>query len=102
MIKPGGDDFKENEAERIDNTGKAYNEFLLYYREHEIYFNPETCDILNKIIRNYYDTLWDYSYEHKTGFKNPKDYKEIIKKVNEEIPKVLESLKRDFREALTV
>ena len=102
MFKPGGEDFQEKEKERIDRTGEAYNEFLLHYRENEIYFNPDTCVLLNKMIIDYYDTLWDYSYEHRTGFKNPKEYREIIEKVDKEIPVVLESLKSDFRGALKV
>lgn len=102
MMKPGGKDFQEKETERIDRTGNAYNEFLVHYRENDIYFNPKNCELLNQMIREYYDTLLEYSYEHRTGFKNPIAYREIVKKVDKEIPKVLETCKSDFRGALKV
>jgi len=102
LVKFGGEDFDKQEEIRIDRTGKAYNEFLMYYRENEIYFNQETCELLNQLISQYYDALWDYSFERNYGIKNPKNYQEIAKKVTEELPKVLEFLKSDFRSSLMV
>ncbi|MEX2409833.1 MAG: hypothetical protein WD607_00440 [Candidatus Paceibacterota bacterium] len=102
LFKFGGKDFDEREKERIDRTGNAYNDLFTHYKEHEIYFNSETCELLNELTKEYYNTLFDYTYEKNYNAKNPKDYREIANHVTEELPKVLESLRKDFRSKLSV
>lgn len=102
ILKTEIKNYDKEEVERIERTRNSYNDFLTYYREHEIYFSDECCKLLDSLIHEYFDSLWDYTYEKRYGIKNPKRMTEVYKKVSDEIPNILGLLKSEFRKIIKV
>lgn len=102
IYKKKTENFDKEEEKRIKKAGNSYNYFSTYYREHEIYFSDESCKLLDSLIREYSDSIFDYTYEKIYGIKNPKGFTEVYKKVSEEIPNILGLLKKEFRKIIDV
>ncbi len=111
FVKPIIQNAEKEEQERLIEANEAFFDFQKYYSETKIYFQPDTCSILDRLKKYFWDSAWDYteiSRMKSFGAAGP-DLKESYKKaseagkfVREEIPKVLELLENDFRRLLGV
>jgi len=106
LVKFEREDFEAEEKERIEESGKAYNEFLIYYRTNKIYFKKETTLLLDKLVANSYDTIDDYTFWRRWGMKGSDIAFEKIKnasdRMREDIPDILTKIEDDFRELIGV
>lgn len=101
-----GDPSKED---KIEKTAKSGNNFLNYYMKHKIYFPPQICDTVEKLIEESMDIhkrsrLRAAKSQHRQI--SPEDFEDNIenwKKVNEEdIPELKTELENHFRQMLGV
>jgi hypothetical protein len=102
MMKPVIEDFDKEENERINKTGISYNDFVIFYSDHEIFFNEKTCELIDNLVKVYFESLWEYSYERNFKLRNPHDLKTVYENISVEIPKILKELKADFRRIIRV
>lgn len=97
---------EKEENERIENAGKAYNDFFLCYTENKIFLTKK-LDVKLKLLQDYYfDSYWDYTSGHNFGgmdFKfNYELAKEASVKVKIHIPPILDEIEIEFRRLLGV
>lgn len=90
-------DYEEEEKKRIEKAGNAYNNFLQYYKEHKIFFTNHTCEILDNLVKKFFDSLWDYSYYKGSTDLDLEKKKEAYQNIKSEIPKVKEEIEKEFR-----
>lgn len=102
MIKPGGDDFAEKELERINNAGIAYNKVRVYFTENEILFPQPFCEKMNSLLNQSIDVVADYKFYIDFYRNDVKLYKDILHKVNDELPSLKEKLKHELRRIMKV
>jgi len=104
----GKDDetIQKEELERIGNTGKLGTDFFEFYQKNKIYFNVETCKLIEEIQEGFKQSHSDYSFRHLWGIPPSKMTYEMAKganeKVREEIPKLLKTLEDEFRRSIGV
>jgi len=102
MMKQVIEDLDKEENERIVKTGKSYNDFVIFFSDHEIFFNEKTCELIDNLIKVYFNSLWEYSYERNYKIRNTHDLKTVYENISIEIPKILKELKSDFRAMIIV
>lgn len=104
---------KENQ-ERIDAAQKAFADYNNYFLYNKLYFNKQISELLENIRKEYYSANFDF-FEPKrlqsfTGGKpSPEGYKKAVetsqaasKRIQNDIPKILEQLEEEFRKLLGV
>jgi hypothetical protein len=110
-MKPVIKDAEKEEEQRLIEANDLFFEFQNYYSENKIYFQPDTCEILEKLKTHYWNSAWDYMEisRMKSFGVDGIDLKESFKKakeagacVREEVPKVLFLLESEFRLMLGV
>ncbi len=102
MLKPVLKDIEVEERERINEAGKAFNEYTQFYMENKVFFSKDTATLLDKLRDTWRNSFYDYSQkwgDHQTDYENTKRASEVVRN---EIPKVLEKLEDEFRTLLTV
>ena len=97
---------EKEELERIKETATNGNDFLSFYQKNKIYFNKDTCLIIQEIQEILKKSHSDYSFRHFWGippsemtYKKASDANE---KVQVEIPNLLTTLEDDFRRSIGV
>jgi len=95
------EDAEKEEQERLQNSGKAHDDFMKYYTENKIFFSTELCGKLYKLRTEYFDSYWEYTFRHrfptddfKTIHEKSKKASEILKK---QIPPILLEIEGEFR-----
>lgn len=94
------------ELGRVQLTAEAGNKFFGYYRNHKIYFNSETCNLIESIQNQLKELHSDYSFKYFYGLPPSEMTYNMAKKANEkvreDIPRLLTKLEDDFRVSLGV
>lgn len=94
------------ELDRVQITAEAGNMFFEFYRNNKIYFNQETCELIESIQNQLRESHSDYSFKYVYGLPPSEMTYDMAKKANEkvreDIPKLLTTLENDFRECLGV
>lgn len=97
---------EKEENERIENAGKAYNDFLLCYTENKIFITKRLDNHLEKLRQSYFDSYWDYTSGRSFGgvdFKfNYEQARIASDKVKNQIPPILDAIEIEFRKLLGV
>jgi hypothetical protein len=105
------EDAESEEQNRLKEANDSYFEFLKFYSEKKIYFQPEICLILEKLKILYWEGALDLTEPKRmramgvTGPDLTISHEKVIaarKSVTEEIPKVLGLLEYEFRILLGV
>ncbi len=104
---------KENQ-ERVDTAQKAFAEYNNYFLYNKLYFNKQISDLLENIRKEYYSANFDF-FEPKRlqsftgGRPSPEGYRTAVetsqaasKRIQNDIPKILEQLEEEFRKLLGV
>jgi hypothetical protein len=98
-------DAEQEETERINKAATAYNEFLNFYLENQIYIPKATIDQIEKLKSEYFKSYNDYTFGRQFGLKNNFTSEKSIQageKVSNEIQPALNQLMVDFRELIGV
>lgn len=100
------EEIKERELKNTKKAGKSGNAFLSYYDKNKLYFNKETCDLIEEIIKLLKDSYSDFSFKYIFGQLSPQLEIETIKsatsKVRNKVPEVKAKLEANFREIIGV
>lgn len=104
---------KENQ-ERVDAAQKAFADYNNYFLYNKLYFSKTVSDLLENIRKEYYSANFDF-FEPKrlqsfTGGQPSKEgYRAAVetsqatsKRIQNDIPKILEQLEEEFRKLLGV
>lgn len=97
---------QQEELDRVNLAAQKGNEFFKFYSTNKIYFEKETCQLIEELQKKFKETHTDYSFRHTFGLPPSEMTYEMAKKsvdrVREEIPKLMEKLENDFRQTLGV
>jgi len=100
---------EEVQKQEYDNTQKAGdsgNEFLTFYSKNKLYFNNETCGLIDEIIKLLKDSHSDFSFKYIFGPLSAEFEYERVKKateqIREKVPEIKSKLERNFRDIIGV
>lgn len=100
------EEIKEQEINNVKKAGESGNKFLDYYAKNKLYFNSETCLLIDEIIKLLKDSHSDFSFRFIFQPIDAKYEMERIKeatdKIREKVPKVKEKLEENFRRIIGV
>lgn len=97
---------QQEEFDRVNQAAQKGNDFFKFYSTNKIYFEKETCKLIEELQKKFKETHSDYSFRHTFGLPPSEMTYEMAKKagdrVRDEIPKLMEKLEDDFRQTLGV
>ncbi len=97
--------------EKMTEAANSANDFVKYYKSNEILFNETTCKIFDKINESFLKAWKDFRRSRQFGTTaSPELSQDLIEKeldayyktLLEDIPKLKNELKQDFRKILGV
>lgn len=101
-----GEDSDTSENKRIMDAGLAYNDFSEYFDKNKIYFSKEICDLIVKLKKEFWDSYNDYTFRSKFGMPPSgityQQAKDAAKKIDDDVPKILEIIETEFRKLVGV
>ncbi len=90
----------------VIKAGKSGNVFVSYYSKNKLYFNIETCNLIDEIIELLQESYLNFSFKYKFGTISPdveiNHIKEATEKIREKVPKIKIELEANFREIIGV
>jgi len=100
------EDIEKQEFDRIQKAGDTGNKFLNYYAKNKLYFNQETCSLIDEIIDLLRTSHLDLSHKYVFGrmpaqleFENVRNASQSIR---DKVPEVKEKLEANFRQIIGV
>lgn len=100
---------EEVQQQEFDNTKKAEqsgNEFLTFYQKNKLYFNQETCGLIDEIIKLLKDSHSDFSFKYIFGPLSAdleiERVKRATEQIREKVPEIKAKLEQNFREIIGV
>lgn len=101
-----GEDNDASENKRIMDAGLAYNDFSEYFDKNKIYFSTDICDLIVKLKKEFWESYNDYTFRSKFNMP-PSDMtyqqaKDAAKKIDDDVPKILEIIEEEFRKLVGV
>jgi len=109
-IHPVQKEAEQESKERTKRVNKALMEFQNYYAVNRIFLPKETCSKIDKLLEQYSDKGWDFSYfqnELKLGHLDKEIYMDYYKKcreisllVKDKFPSLVTEIEDLFREIL--
>jgi len=100
---------QEVKQQNFDDTKKAEesgNIFLNFYSKNKLYFNDETCALIDEIIKLLKDSHSDFSFKYIFGPISADLEIERVKKateqIREKVPEIKAKLEKNFREIIGV
>lgn len=97
---------QQEELERVNSAAEKGNNFFKFYLTNKIYFDKETCKLIEELQKQFRETHSDYSFRYTFGLPPSEMTYDMAKKssdrVRDEIPKLMEKLEDDFRLTLGV
>ncbi|MDB5203273.1 MAG: hypothetical protein JWQ27_2682 [Ferruginibacter sp.] len=108
------DDAEKESKQRVDTAQEAFTEYNNYFLYNKLYFNKQISDLLENIRKEYLSANFDF-FEPKrlqsfTGGRPSREgYRAAVetsqaaaKRIQNDIPKILEQLEEEFRKLLGV
>lgn len=97
---------QEEEGQRISDASEKGNDFFSYYEKRRIYFDKETCSLIEKMFKILRKSHQDYSFSYRYAIPPSMQTLEMMQKAGEEIEKQLpplkEKLESQFRESIGI
>ena len=99
-------EIQEQEFEQTKKAEKSGAELFNYYEKNKLYFNKDTCELLEEILKLLKDSYTDFSMKYIFGTMSAEFEIEKTKRVSENIkdkvPKIKIELENNFREIIGV
>jgi len=100
------EEIQQQEFDNVTNAEVSGNKFLMYFMRHKLYFNLETCILIDEIIRLLKESHSDFSFTFIFGATSAKMQYEKVKKATEKIrikvPAIKVKLEENFRKIIGV
>lgn len=100
------EEVKKQEYDNTMKAGESGNKFLTYYDKNKLYFNSETCKLIDEIIELLKKSHSDFSFKYIFGQISPQMEMENIRQATEKIrnivPELQKKLENNFREIIGV
>lgn len=97
---------QQEELERVNNAAESGTKFFNFYASNKIYFDKETCSLIEDLQNQFRDVHSDYSFRHTFGMPPSEMTYDMAKKTSErvrkDIPNLMEKLEDEFRLSLGV
>lgn len=97
---------EQEELDRVNKSAEKGNDFFKYYSTNKIYFELETCSLIEDLQKQFKESHTDYSFRHTFGMPPSEMTYEMAKKagdrVRKEIADLMNKLENDFRQTLGV
>lgn len=95
------EDIKKQEFDNVKKAEASGNKFLSYYSRHKLYFNIETCNLIDDIIKLLKESHFDFTFKYIFGnISAEMEYKNIktaTNKIKEIVPDIKQKLEDNFR-----
>lgn len=113
-IQPIYEDVEKENQERVNTAQKNFAEYNNYFLYNKLYFKKQTSDLLENIRKEYFSANFDFFQPKRLqsftgGRATPEGYKDALrtsqaasKRIQDDIPKILEKLEEEFRKLLGV
>lgn len=99
-------EIKDNEIKRVQEAGDSGNKFFMYYSKNKLFFNIETCELIDEIISLLKNSHTDFSFKYIFGaisaeleFENIRNAGQNIR---DKVPKLKTKLEENFRSIIGV
>lgn len=105
FLKTVEKDFDKEEKERISKAAKLYDEFIVYYDAHKLFYPEFTAQKIEKIRNDFFTSFIDYTFSFEIGYKDKQTMRlarEASGRIQKEIPPAIESLISDFRDLIGI
>jgi len=108
------EDAEQENHERVISAQKAFADYSNYFLFQQLYFNKASCDLLENIRKEYFSANWDLfdlkriqsftgAHLSEKSYNNPiEKVQNASQRIQNDIPKTLETLREDFRKLLGV
>ncbi|WP_136842887.1 hypothetical protein [Pedobacter polaris] len=100
------EEVKKQEYDNTMKAGESGNKFLIYYDKNKLYFNSETCKLIDEIIQLLKGSHSDFSFKYIFGQVSPQmeieNIKQATEKIRNKVPEVKTKLENNFREIIGV
>lgn len=97
---------RTQEFNNTKKAGETGNKFLSYYDKNKLYFNSDTCKLIDEIIQLLKDSHSDFSFKYIFGQISPQmeieKIKEATEKIRNKVPEVKAKLEKNFRDIIGV
>ena len=97
---------KDQEFDNVKKAESSGNKFLSYYSRHKLYFNLETCSLVDEIIKLLKETHSDFTFKYIFGHISAQLEYENVKKaterIREKVPALKVKLEDNFRKIIGV
>ena len=97
---------EKEELERVNKSAEKGNDFFKYYSTNKIYFEIETCTLIEELQKQFRESHSDYSFRYTFGMPASQMTYEMAKnagdRVRDKIPILMKKLENDFRRTLGV
>ena len=105
LLKPGtGEDRETRRKREMEEAHKAYVAFRTLSAENRILLSEGTCEILDQLEEEYWDSFMDGTFADRWGARGEKHSIDIAQKASEkvrnQIPALRRRLEHDFRSQL--
>lgn len=101
-----GEEINKQEWDNVRKAGDAGNKFLNYYSKNKLYFNSDTCLLIDEIIKltkDSHDDLYSkYIFGTISAEIDFEHFKRATNVIREKVPKVKEELEENFRRIIGV
>lgn len=100
------EEVKRMEFEDVRKAGEAGQTFFEYYNKNKLFFNKDTCDLIEEIISNlktsHQGVSLKYVFQNISPEMNYQNYKKAGEMVREVVPKIKLKLEDNFRTIIGV
>ena len=100
------EEVQKQEFYNTQKAGDSGNKFLTYYSKNKLYFNDETCGLIDEIIKLLKDSHSGFSFKYIFGPLSAEFEYERVRKatsqIREKVPEIKTKLERNFRDIIGV
>lgn len=97
---------KKQEFENTMKAGETGSKFLSYYDKNKLYFNSDTCKLIDEIIQLLKDSHSDFSFKYIFAQISPQmeieNIKQATEKIRNKVPEVKAKIEKNFRDIIGV
>lgn len=99
------DQIKQDEIDNVNKANESGSKFFDYYSKNKLYFNTETCEIIDNIQKILRSSHLDFSFKYMFNLSPEMSFKNIqsaTEKIREQVPILKIELENNFRKIIGV